>query len=347
MGERIVVTSGKGGVGKTTVTLNIGAALALRGKRVALVDTDLGLRNLDVVMGVEDKIVFDLVDVVEGRCRLKQALVQDVRFSGRLVLLPAAQTRDKDTVSAQQMRQVVAELAEQFDYVLIDCPAGIEQGFKNAVAGADQAIVVTMPEISAVRDADRVIGLLLAYDIPSPRLVVNRLHAKLVRRGDMMSLRDTVEVLGIPLLGVLPDEDSVIRAGNLGQPVVLDQNHDPSHREGRVFPRVAVIYRKLGHFCLGQFFQRCETLLVPADLAIAVARLAFQHLLAVAVKGVLLVLVVAVRFQVLTSLRAGRQFFSSPFAHYSFTSGLVWPVFGIYLKNFFAAHNWLLSFRSG
>ena len=147
MGERIVVTSGKGGVGKTTVTLNIGAALALRGKRVALVDTDLGLRNLDVVMGVEDKIVFDLVDVVEGRCRLKQALVQDVRFSGRLVLLPAAQTRDKDTVSAQQMRQVVAELAEQFDYVLIDCPAGIEQGFKNAVAGADQAIVVTMPEI--------------------------------------------------------------------------------------------------------------------------------------------------------------------------------------------------------
>ncbi len=221
MGERIVVTSGKGGVGKTTVTLNIGAALALRGKRVALVDTDLGLRNLDVVMGVEDKIVFDLVDVVEGRCRLKQALVQDVRFSGRLVLLPAAQTRDKDTVSAQQMRQVVAELAEQFDYVLIDCPAGIEQGFKNAVAGADQAIVVTMPEISAVRDADRVIGLLLAYDIPSPRLVVNRLHAKLVRRGDMMSLRDTVEVLGIPLLGVLPDEDSVIRAGNLGQPVVL------------------------------------------------------------------------------------------------------------------------------
>ncbi|MBN3030307.1 hypothetical protein [Ruthenibacterium lactatiformans] len=133
----------------------------------------------------------------------------------------------------------------------------------------------------------------------------------------------------------------------LGQPVVLDQDHGPSHREGRVFPRVAVIYRKLGHFCLGQFFQRCETLLAAADLAIAVARLAFQHLLAVAVKGVLLVLVVAVRFQVLTSLRAGRQFFSSPFAHYSFTSGLVWPVFGIYLKKFFAAHNWLLSFRSG
>ena len=215
------MTSGKGGVGKTTLTLNIGAALAMRGKRVVLLDTDLGLRNLDVVMGVEDKVVFDLVDVVEGRCRLKQAMVQDMRFSGRLTLLPAAQTRDKDTVTAQQMRELTAELAGQFDYVLIDCPAGIEQGFKNAVAGADQAIVVTMPEISAVRDADRVIGLLLAYDIPSPRLVINRLHAGLVRRGDMMSLRDTSEVLGIPLLGAVPDEDGIIRAGNLGSPVAL------------------------------------------------------------------------------------------------------------------------------
>ncbi len=222
MGERIVVTSGKGGVGKTTLTLNIGASLAMRGKRVALVDTDLGLRNLDVVMGVEDKVVYDLVDAVEGRCRLKQAMVQDARFSGRLTLLPAAQTRDKDTVTAQQMRALTAELAEQFDYVLIDCPAGIEQGFKNAVAGADQAIVVTMPEISAVRDADKVIGLLLACDIPSPRLVVNRLHTKLVRRGDMMSLRDTAEVLGIPLLGAVPDEDAVIRAGNLGKPAALN-----------------------------------------------------------------------------------------------------------------------------
>jgi len=223
LGERIVVTSGKGGVGKTTATLNIGAALALRGKDVALVDTDLGLRNLDVVMGLEDKVVFDLVDVVEGRCRLKQALVPDMRFSGRLSLLPAAQTRDKESLSAQEMSELTKRLSEHFDYVLIDCPAGIEQGFKNAVAGADQAIVVTTPDISAVRDADRVIGLLIGSDIPSPRLLVNRLHPRLIRRGDMMGLRDTVEVLGIQLLGVLPEESAVLRAGNLGKPVTLMQ----------------------------------------------------------------------------------------------------------------------------
>jgi septum site-determining protein MinD len=234
MGEAIVITSGKGGVGKTTVCLNIGAALATRGKRVVLVDTDLGLRNLDVVMGLEDKIVFDLVDVVEGRCRLKQALVQDVRFSGRLSLLPAAQTRDKDTVNIAQMRVLCNELRELFDYVLIDCPAGIEQGFRNAVAGADQAIVVSMPEISAVRDADRVIGLLMAYDIPSPKLVLNRLHPRLMRKGDMMSISDTSEVLGIPLLGVVPNEDQVIRSGNLGTPVALSQS-----RAAQAFQNIA------------------------------------------------------------------------------------------------------------
>ena len=199
MGEAIVITSGKGGVGKTTATLNIGAALALKGAHVMLVDTDIGLRNLDVVMGLEDKIVYDLVDVVEGKCRLRQALVEDPRFFGRLHLLPAAQTRDKNVVTADQMRALMAELTQSVDYVLIDCPAGIEQGFQNAVAGANAAVVVTMPEVSAVRDADRVIGLLRAYDLPAPKLIINRIRAGMVRRGDMMSTNDMLDVLGCDL----------------------------------------------------------------------------------------------------------------------------------------------------
>ncbi len=219
MGEAIVITSGKGGVGKTTATLNIGAALALKGAHVMLVDTDIGLRNLDVVMGLEDKIVYDLVDVVEGKCRLRQALVEDPRFFGRLYLLPAAQTRDKNVVTADQMRALVGELVQGADYVLIDCPAGIEQGFQNAVAGANRAVVVTMPEVSAVRDADRVIGILRSYDLPAPRLIINRIRAGMVRRGDMMSTSDMLEVLGCDLLGVIPDDETVIRAGNLGEPV--------------------------------------------------------------------------------------------------------------------------------
>ena len=219
MGEAIVITSGKGGVGKTTATLNIGAALALKGAHVMLVDTDIGLRNLDVVMGLEERIVYDLVDVVEGRCRLRQALVEDPRFFGRLHLLPAAQTRDKSVVTAQQMEALIGQIQPSVDYVLIDCPAGIEQGFCNAVAGADSAIVVTMPEVSAVRDADRVIGLLRAYDLPAPRLIINRVRAGMVRRGDMMSTEDILEMLSVELLGVIPDEETVIRAGNLGQPV--------------------------------------------------------------------------------------------------------------------------------
>ena len=202
MGEAIVITSGKGGVGKTTATLNIGAALALKGAHVMLVDTDIGLRNLDVVMGLEDKIVYDLVDVVEGKCRLRQALVEDPRFFGRLHLLPAAQTRDKNVVTADQMRALVGELVQGADYVLIDCPAGIEQGFQNAVAGAD-----------------RVIGILRAYDLPAPRLIINRIRAGMVRRGDMMSTSDMLEFLGCDLLGVIPDDETVIRAGNLGEPV--------------------------------------------------------------------------------------------------------------------------------
>ena len=219
MGEAIVVTSGKGGVGKTACTLNIGAALALKGAHVVLVDTDIGLRNLDVVMGLEDQVVYDLVDVAQGCCRLRQALVEDPRFFGRLHLMPAAQTHDKSILTAEQMLKLIGEIKSMADYVLIDCPAGIEQGFENAVAGADAAIVVTMPEVSAVRDADRVIGILRNHDLPAPKLIVNRIRPRMVRRGDMMSTRDMVEMLGIELLGEIPDDESVIRAGNLGQPV--------------------------------------------------------------------------------------------------------------------------------
>lgn len=219
MGEAIVITSGKGGVGKTTCTLNIGAALALKGAHVILVDTDIGLRNLDVVMGLEERIVYDLVDAAEGKCRIRQALVEDPRFYGRLHLMPAAQLRDKNEMSKEQMCALVGELKTMADYVLIDCPAGIEQGFENAVAGADRAIVVTMPEVSAVRDADRVISLLRTHDLPAPKLIVNRVRAGMVRRGDMMDTKDLQEMLQAELLGVIPDEETVIRAGNLGQPV--------------------------------------------------------------------------------------------------------------------------------
>jgi septum site-determining protein MinD len=223
MGEVIVITSGKGGVGKTTTTANIGTALALAGKKVVLVDADIGLRNLDVVMGLENRIVYDLVDVVEKVCRLKQALIRDKRFEG-LYLLPAAQTKDKTAVSPQQMQDLCNQLKEEFDYILIDCPAGIEQGFKNAIAGADKAIVVTVPEVSAVRDADRIIGLLAANDIMDPRLIINRLRIDMVKRGDMMNIDDTIDILGIDLLGVVPDDERVVISTNRGEPTVLDES---------------------------------------------------------------------------------------------------------------------------
>ena len=216
----IVVTSGKGGVGKTTTVANLGSGLAHRGKKVVLIDTDIGLRNLDVVLGLENRIVYDLVDVVEGTCRLKQALIKDKRFEG-LYLLPAAQTRDKLAVNPEQMVKLVAELENEFDYILIDCPAGIEQGFKNAVAGAKSAIVVTVPEVSAVRDADRIIGLLSAAGIDDARLLVNRMRPDMVKRGDMLGLDDTLDILGIDLIGVVPEDEKIIRSTNMGEPIVL------------------------------------------------------------------------------------------------------------------------------
>jgi septum site-determining protein MinD len=216
----IVVTSGKGGVGKTTTVANLGAGLAHRGQKVVLIDTDIGLRNLDVVLGLENRIVYDLVDVVEGTCRLRQALIKDKRFDG-LYLLPAAQTRDKLAVNPEQMVKLIAEMEQDFDYILIDCPAGIEQGFKNAVAGAKSAIVVTVPEVSAVRDADRIIGLLSAAGIDDAQLLVNRMRPDMVRRGDMLGLDDTLDILGIDLIGVVPEDERIIRSTNMGEPIVL------------------------------------------------------------------------------------------------------------------------------
>ncbi len=222
MGKAIVITSGKGGVGKTTTSANIGTGLAQNKHKVVLVDADIGLRNLDVVLGLENRIVYDLVDVVEERCRLRQALIKDKRYDS-MFLLPAAQTREKDSVSPEQMRQLVVNLKKEFDYVIVDCPAGIEQGFKNAIAGADMALIVTTPEVSAVRDADRIIGLLEASELYDPQLVVNRVRPDMVRRGDMMDIQDINDILAINLIGVIPDDESIIVSTNRGEPVVLDQ----------------------------------------------------------------------------------------------------------------------------
>lgn len=239
MGEAIVITSGKGGVGKTTTSANIGTALALQGKKVCMVDTDIGLRNLDVVMGLENRIIYDLVDVAEGRCRLAQALVKDKRFD-ELYMLPAAQTKDKHSVSPEAVRDIVLELKRDFEFVIIDCPAGIEQGFKNAVAGADKAIVVTTPENAAVRDADRIIGLLENERIESPKLVINRIRANMVKKGEMLDIDEICSVLAIDLLGIVPDDEYVIKAANMGEPTVMNPNS-----------RAAIAYRNIARRILG------------------------------------------------------------------------------------------------
>ena len=218
MGEVIVITSGKGGVGKTTTTANIGVGLAQLGKKVVVIDTDLGLRNLDVVMGLENRIVYNLVDVIEGNCRMKQALIHDKRHEN-LYLLPSAQTKDKSAVSPEQMKKLTEELTEEFDYVLLDCPAGIEQGFQNAISGANRAIIVTTPEVSAIRDADRIIGLLEKNNIKNVALLINRIRMDMVKRGDMMSVEDVTEILAIDLIGVVPDDEQIIIGTNQGETV--------------------------------------------------------------------------------------------------------------------------------
>ncbi|MCI8673728.1 MAG: septum site-determining protein MinD [Lachnospiraceae bacterium] len=219
MSEVIVVTSGKGGVGKTTTSANVGTGLAMLNKKVVLIDTDIGLRNLDVVMGLENRIVYNLVDVVEGNCRMKQALIKDKRYDN-LFLLPSAQTRDKTAVSPEQMKKLTDELRDEYDYIILDCPAGIEQGFKNAISGADRALIVTTPEVSAIRDADRIIGLLEASGIHKIDLIINRIRMDLVRRGDMMSNDDVIEILAVSLIGAVPDDENIVIASNQGEPLV-------------------------------------------------------------------------------------------------------------------------------
>jgi septum site-determining protein MinD len=234
MGEVIVITSGKGGVGKTTTTANLGSALAKLGHKVVLVDTDIGLRNLDVVLGLENRIVYDIVDVVKGDCKLNQALIKDKKLEG-LALLPAAQTRDKNAISTEEIIKLTDDLREIFDYIIIDCPAGIEQGFKNAIAGADRAIVVATPEVSSVRDADRIIGLLEANEIKETRLVVNRLRPEMVRQGDMMDIEDIIDILSIKLIGVIPEDENIIVSTNRGEPVV----NNPDSMAGKAYTNTA------------------------------------------------------------------------------------------------------------
>ncbi len=236
----IVITSGKGGVGKTTTTANIGTAIAMMGKKVVLLDTDIGLRNLDVVMGLENRIVFDIVDVVNGNCKLKQALTKDKRYDG-LYLLPAAQTKEKSAVSQHQMKNLINELRDEFEFILVDCPAGIEQGFKNAIAGADDAIVVATPEISSVRDADRIIGLLEASGFRDPKLIINRLRSKMVKRGDMMDIEDILDILSIELIGVVPEDEYIVISTNRGEPAVTDN-----------VSKAGAAYRRIARRIMGQ-----------------------------------------------------------------------------------------------
>lgn len=253
MGRAIVITSGKGGVGKTTTTANLGVALARQGKSVVLVDADIGLRNLDVVMGLENRIVYHIVDVVRGKCTPQKALIKDRRVDN-LYLLPASQTDEKDAVTPEQMRELIHALKQAADFVLIDCPAGIEQGFRNAIAGADEAIVVATPEVSSIRDADRVAGLLAAQDIPA-RVIVNRISMEMVRRGDMLSQQDVIEILSLDLLGAVPLDSDIVVSTNKGQPATMDVRSPAARAFEKVARRLATGEEELVEPQLG-FFAR-------------------------------------------------------------------------------------------
>lgn len=230
----ITVTSGKGGVGKTTAVANLATALAMDGKRVVCIDGDIGLRNLDVVMGLENRIVYDIVDVIEGRCKLKQAMIRDKHYQ-EMYLIPAAQTRDKNAVSPSDMIRVCKELKPDADFIIIDSPAGIERGFRNAIAAADSVLVVTNPEVSAVRDADRVVGILEAEEKGNPSLIINRVNPTLVKNNDMLSPEDVLDLLGIRLIGIVPEDENVIIGSNRGAPVVTDGKS----RAGQAFRNIA------------------------------------------------------------------------------------------------------------
>ncbi|MGD8458563.1 MAG: septum site-determining protein MinD [Anaerolineales bacterium] len=233
-GKVITITSGKGGVGKTTATANIGAALAGLGKKVVCVDADIGLRNLDVVLGLENRIVYDLVDVVEGRCRLTQSMIRDKRLP-ELYLIPAAQTRDKSAVSPSDMIKLCEDLRGEADYVIVDSPAGIERGFRNAIAGADEILIITNPEVAAARDADRIIGLIEAEEKGPARLILNRINPSMVERGDMMAAEDILEILAIELIGLVPEDEHVLVSSNRGVPIVLENKN----RAGMAFKNIA------------------------------------------------------------------------------------------------------------
>ncbi len=233
MGRAIVITSGKGGVGKTTTAANLGVALARQGNRVVLIDADIGLRNLDVVMGLENRIVYHLVDVINGKCTPEKALIKDRRIDN-LFLLPASQTDEKESVNPEQMRELVYFLKSACDFVIIDCPAGIEQGFRNAIAGADEAIVVATPDVSSIRDADRVAGLLAINDVPA-RLIVNRISAEMVRRGDSLSQDDVIDILALELLGAVPLDGNIVVTTNKGIPATMD----PRSPAAKAFDQIA------------------------------------------------------------------------------------------------------------
>ncbi len=233
-GTVVTVTSGKGGVGKTTTTANLAVALAADSSKVVCIDGDIGLRNLDVVLGLENRIVYDLVDIVEGRCRLRQAMIRDKRMP-ELFLIPAAQTRDKSSVSPSDMVRLCDDLRQDFDWILIDSPAGIERGFRNSIAPADTILVVTNPEVSAVRDADRIIGLIEAEEKGPARLIINRLKSSMVKRGDMLTADDVLELLAIELIGIVPDDENVVVSTNRGQPVALD----PKSKAGQAFINIS------------------------------------------------------------------------------------------------------------
>lgn len=230
----ITVTSGKGGVGKTTAVANLATALAMDGKRVVCIDGDIGLRNLDVVMGLENRIVYDIVDVIEGRCKLKQAMIRDKHYP-EMYLIPAAQTRDKNAVSPSDMVRICNDLRPDNDFVIIDSPAGIERGFRNAIAAADRVLVVTNPEVSAVRDADRVVGILEAEEKGNPGLIINRLNPTLVKNNDMLSAEDVLDLLGIRLIGIVPEDENVIIGSNRGTPIAADGKS----RAGQAFRNIA------------------------------------------------------------------------------------------------------------
>ena len=235
-GNVIVITSGKGGVGKTTATASIGAALAVKGNKVAVVDMDIGLRNLDVVMGLENRIVFNVVDAVKGKCKPSQAAIKDRRIEN-LFLIPASQSDTKNAMDASEVKAFIEMIRSEYDYILVDCPAGIEQGFQNAVAAADEAVVVCTPEVSSIRDADRIIGLLLAREI-APKLVVNRIMPQMVENGDMLSHEDVVDVLSIDLLGLVEMDEQVIVSTNTGVPLVLQKDSSAGKAFGRIAARI-------------------------------------------------------------------------------------------------------------